>query len=171
MKRTIAILGLCAAFVISSGCHQPNDPSPRNVHELIDSAGADGLTVRVKVPKAFYLPGQIVNVEVTAVNNTSEAIDIQSRSSALVKADVRTYDGVRWKTVKTFPEAAAMVITPWTLEPGQSRTFPPLSLEISKDWPTAETLRLRGWINGREDLKPTVEIRIVPEASPLPDTQ
>ena len=166
---TLAIAALIAAG-LTLGCNQDDSPRPRNVSSLIDSQSQQGLTVRLQVPKAFYEPGQTVNMTVTAVNTSSETIDIQSRSSALVKAEVRQYDGVRWETIRTFPQAAAMVITPWQLEPGQSRSFE-LNLPISEDWPTAETLRLRAWLNSRPEIKPTVEIKIVPGASPLRDEQ
>ncbi len=165
MKRSLALLGvLCLLSAL--GCQNDNDTRPRNVHTLIDSKSQGDLTVRLKVEKAFYQPGEKIHLEITAINNGSEPIQIQSRSSALAKADFRRHDGMRWETVRTFPQAAAMVITPWQLEPGQTRQFE-LGIDISEDWPTAETLRLRGWLNGKDSIKPTVEIKVVPDASPL----
>jgi hypothetical protein len=161
MKRNLILSLLAALVVIPLACQQETEGTPAGTKPLIDSVGEGGLTVRVKVPQRYYLPGQVVRAQVIAVNNSTEPIEIQSRSAALAKIDLRRFTGIRWETFKRYPQAAAMVITPWTLPPGQSRVFD-LALTVGEDWPVAETIRLRGWLNGRDDLKPTVEIEVTP---------
>ena len=161
MTRNLILSLLLAAALIALACQQETEGTPAGTKPLIDSVGEEGLTVRLKVPQRYYLPGQLVRAQVIAVNNSPDPIEIQSSSTALAKIDLRRFTGVRWETFKRYPQAAAMVITPWTLPAGQTRVFD-MALTVEEDWPVAETIRLRGWLNGRENLKPTVEIEVTP---------
>jgi hypothetical protein len=143
MKR-FAITAALLSVALAAGC---NGGDMANVDAIHNTATADGLAVTLKVPERKAHWGQELPVRVVAENTTGGDIRINATSAALVKVHVWERVGEGWDMVKTYPEAAAMVMSPWTLEAGQTREFP-LTIPVERSWPTGEPVRLTAELNG-----------------------
>jgi len=156
MRSTTCLFPTVAVFFALAGCAAPEmqfGPGPGN------SAEAKGLIVHVSVPKRDFAVGEQVKVTVTAVNTTRRPISFNATSSARAIVRLFRHTGMGWEQVRRYPQAAAMILSPWRLERGQRRSFV-LMVPVEPDWPSEEPLRLTGELNGRGDLAPGVVIRV-----------
>ncbi len=150
---------LSVVAVLCAGCAAP-EPQPVDPGEP-QMAEADGLQLKLEVSDHEVAVGDKLKVTLTAVNTHDEPINITSRTGALMLVHIWRETWAGWTTVKKYPEAATMAIVPWTLEAGEQREFD-MDLTVGRDWPTAETIRLSAKLNGRPDVRPTVEIDVAP---------
>lgn len=119
-----------------------------------------GLEVRLQLAERHYLVGDQVKVTVEARNTGGEPIRIPADTGARVLVKVYQHTGTGWEQVKRYPQAATMVMSPWTLEPGAAAGPFELVVPVEPDWPTNEILRLTAELNGRPDVAPGVAITI-----------
>lgn len=131
----------------------------------INTVEVDGLSVSVEIPKRNFNTGETFVATVTAENRTKMPIEIIARTGAPVYLRLWRHTGLTWQEVKRYPEAATMVMSPWTLAPGDRRVFV-RQLLVEPDWPTAELLRLTAELNGRDEVAPALVIEIHPSARP-----
>lgn len=139
-----------------AGCSTPPvefGPDPGNTLQ------SDGLIVHVSVPRRYFTVGQHVKVTITAVNTTRRPVRLSANSSALAMVRLFRHTGIHWELVRQYPQSAAMLTSPWQLEGGSRRVFV-LTLLVEPDWPRNEPLRLTGELNGRDDLSPSMMIRV-----------
>ncbi|MCY2930522.1 MAG: hypothetical protein NTV86_13685 [Planctomycetota bacterium] len=154
MKAASAIAVL-ATVTILSGCA---DPGPGM---KLRPGAKDGLALTMTISKATPRVGDRVKVVVTAANAGKKPIAVAAETTALVLLDVWRPAGQSWDRFKQFPEAAGTRLTVWRLEPGEVKTFE-LFVDITPDWPTAETLRMTARLNGRANVAAEVSLRVQP---------
>lgn len=163
MKHMTLVMLLLAACL--SAC-QPDDPEattpfpPAVEDEDTSVASQDGVYLVLDLPKTQFVPGESFTATVLIENQSDHMLQIEASSSALCKLHLMRPYITQWDTFKTYPEAAAMVITPWTLRPGERRTFA-MPLTVEKDWPTYELIRMQAQINGLDDLETHVDIEVL----------
>jgi hypothetical protein len=155
-------VALLAVALLAVGCADGGNRSGPGRHDAA-TVSADRLTLTVQPGRRTVRTGERLAVDVTVTNTGSSAVEIVSPNAARLLATVwEKYDptGSTWDKVKTYPQAAAMVISPWTLTPGESfrRT---LNLPVEPDWPSEERLRLTVTVNGRDDLTAETFIQVV----------
>jgi len=148
----ITILIVCFA---AAGCARQSQPVTANANTVV----SDGLAVNIELDKTALVVGEAVMVKLTARNMTDQPIRIVSPTRSPHVIRVWRNTGLAWDKVKAYPEAAMMVVSPWTLDAGADRTFF-VRVPVEPDWPTAELLRLTGEFNGRPDAAPGVAITV-----------
>ena len=126
------------------------------------SAEKNGLTVSLRLPKSRYTPGEDIPVTILATNRSRDGIRFRSSTSAPFQIALERSTPLGWDPMKIYPETSAMVLSEWTLAPGEQRTIE-TKLLVERDWPTYEDLRLRVTLPGRDDVTPAVHIEIAPE--------
>ena len=156
--RSAALCLMMLALAIA-GCPQENGKGYLKEGRAVAD---DGLSVSITADEVVVSPGDEVNVTVYVANTSSEPIEYNARNAAPVyvmvqKASEMSDDS--WETVKTYPEAAAQVITPMTFRPGQQREFK-MTLPVEPDWPAGEIVRLAAYPNGRRELVASVRIKV-----------
>lgn len=149
------------------GCSQPQaDSSPSQPPSVstatIASAEGRDLSVTLRLPKSQYLPGEDVPVTIIANHRGREGLRFSASTSAPYQMQLQRATPLGWETVKTYPEASAMVLMEWTLHPNEKRTIR-TKLRVERDWPTYENLRLRVNLPGRSDVAPFVHIEVTPK--------
>ncbi len=159
-SRTLCVLTALAILPLM-GCKQP-DADSDSPAALSQEKAADGLVVTLEVPSREFTQGQTVPITVRATNTSDQPIQIQATSAALVQFTVWQKQVGGLTRVKTLPEMAAQVLSPWVLEADSTRTFT-RELEVTKDWPTHEILWLSAELNGRADLTPKVYFEVKTE--------
>ena len=158
---SIAKLSVAAAIVaIAAGCGpQKIDATPVNTVEV------DGLSVSLELPDRQFRTGQQARAVVVARNLTDRPIPIDARTGAPVYIRILRFTGISWEDVKRYPEAATMVMSPWTLDAGAQRTFV-MNLTVEPDWPTGEIIRITAGLNGREEASPGLAVEVMPPTVP-----
>ena len=158
MTRTAMTALVMMAMLGCLGCPLPDDSltGPR-----VHADTSKGLTVELVLPKYSFYRGEAIPLKVVARNDSRRSIllDADSRALAYVTLHRRAIDA--WQRIKKYPDSAIMVTRHWTLRPGESRTFP-LNVDVAPDWPTGESLRLVGGLNGRPDVAPAAMIDVYP---------
>ena len=137
---------LCLGTLGCAGAAGPKGPA----EVWKDARG--GLVLQVRVPNRLVVRGEVLPVEVTAVNRTREDMIIRADSGALVYVTLWRRGAVGWEEIKRFPETTVLKARPWKLSAGRSHTFT-LNVRVSPDWPTNEPLRLTAELNGRPELR------------------
>lgn len=154
MRTTLLLL---LGVGILSGCPAP----PDRTGPAVNTVERDGLEVSLSVPKRTFRVGESFRATVTARNTTGDPIHIVARSGAKVHIRVQRHGEFGWEEVLEYPQAAVMMINPWTLPGRKAETFT-LNLKVEPNWPTGEPLRLVAVLNGREAVSPGVVIRVEP---------
>ncbi len=161
MKYAPLLLASIALYL--TGCpSEKTETHPPLAGELTDVAVTGELSIEIRVFKKIFRPGETAKVFITARNNGSEPIEINATSAAPVFVQVERFTDAHWARVARYPQAAAMVMSPWTLKPGASRQWE-MPIPVEPDWPAAEPLKLKAWLNGRADTTAAVEIEVAPE--------
>lgn len=119
------------------------------------------LALTLAVSNARPAIGEKVKVTLTAANTTREPITITAETAAPMALHVWRPIAQSWETFRQFPQAAQTRQKVWQLKPGQTVTHS-LVLEITPDWPTVETLRVVGSLNGRPDVTAEALLRVQP---------
>ena len=127
----------------------------------------DGLALTLSISQATPRIGDRVKALVTAANTSKTPIVISADTTAVVLLDIWRPAGPSWDRFKRLPETARTKLTIWRLEPGQVKTFE-LMMEVTPDWPTAETMRVTAHLNGRPDLADEVVLRVQPRPQAVP---
>lgn len=157
------LLPLCLLLTAcQSEAPAPSRPAPPPTNATTATDHADGLALTLDLPAETFRTGETFQARIVARNTTDKDIDIQARSAAPVYLHVNAHDGVSWKRVETYPQAAAMVLSDWPLPAGQERTFT-RTLRVEPSWPTGKLLRLQAELNGRDDVNPFVTIEVLPK--------
>jgi hypothetical protein len=156
MTRNILAASMLAAMVLA-GCN--GDGSDKIMTGPVNAVEADGLGATLTIPTRNYRIGDKVPASITVTNTTDEPATIRATTGAPIYLHVERWTGLAWEPVLTFPEAAIMVMSPWTLKPGASRTFE-MTLTVEPDWPTNEMLRLVAEVNGRPQLRPALTFEV-----------
>ena len=157
--RTAGTLLLVLALTVLPGCPKTEPP----VDPTYNIADAGGLEVGIKLPKTSFVVGEKFNVVVTAKNISDAPITIDAASGSPVYVRIHRYTGMAWEEVKRYPQAATMLMRPWTLRAGDQRSWT-LLIPVEPDWPTAEGLRITSELNGRPEVSPVVSIEVLGSA-------
>ncbi len=161
-RIVVWLLVIFLGVVAGAGCNG----SPVGTARPGQTVEMDGLEISLEVPKRNLVGGERFNVLITARNKTDEPMEISARSGAPVFVRVFRYTGLTWREVKHYPQAAIMVMSPWTLPARGQRTFA-MNLTVEPDWPTGELLRITGELNGRDEVSPGVTVHVsLPARSP-----
>lgn len=167
MKRMmpVTLSLLFAALLLLPACQSQQSEDYRDVPPIREDEDTsiertDDLSLVLDLPSDRFEPGETFTATITLKNRSNEPLEIEARSSALYKIHLMRPEKSNWQTFKTFPEMAAMVITPWTLPAGEQRSFKP-ELTVTEDWPTHELIRVQAEINGLPDLKTHVDIEVL----------
>lgn len=152
-----SLVSVLAALALAAGCGQP----ARAPATAVNAATVDGLCVSLEIPCRSYVCGQSFPAVVTARNLCDQPICIEAATGAPVYIDLWRNTGTVWERVKTYPQAAPMVLAPWRLEAGAAREFR-LCLKVEPDWPTNELLKLTARLDGRPQPQPNIFIAVQP---------
>lgn len=164
MKRALfcLIAPLFSITLLGCGEQKASNPTPPSVNDAaVASATAKDLTVSLRLTKSRYTIGEDVPVTILATNHSREGIRFSSSTSAPYKIRLEQSTPMGWEVLKIYPEASAMVLSEWSLQPGEQRTIT-TKLRVERDWPTYENLRLRVHLPGRPDVAPAVHIEVTP---------
>ncbi|MBN1553602.1 MAG: hypothetical protein JXA11_02570 [Phycisphaerae bacterium] len=165
MKRTIPWILPTVLVVLASGCGEqriyPSPPSSVSQAAVASAEGKD-LAVTLRLPKSQFAPGEEVPITILATNRGRDGLRFSASNSAPYQIRLEKYTPLGWEVVKTYPEASAIVLAEWVLQPGEKRTIG-TKLLVEPDWPTYENLRLRVNLPGRTDVAPFVQIEVTPE--------
>jgi len=118
-----------------------------------------GLLVSILATKAVYKVGETMPVQISAKNVTDQPIEVIATAGDLAQVKIYRRTTIGWEQALQYPQAAADLITPWKLVPGQKRSWK-LDIPVEPTWPSAENLRVAGAINGRPDAVATIIIRV-----------
>jgi hypothetical protein len=156
---------LFATLLLLPGCQSQQSEDYRGVPPIREDEDTsiertDDLSLVLDLPKDRFEPGETFTATITLKNRSGEPLEIEASSSALYKIHLMRPQRTDWQTFKTYPDAAAMVITPWTLPAGEERAFTP-ELTVAEDWPTHELIRVQAEINGLPEIKTAVDIEVV----------
>jgi len=161
--RTVCVLMLLGGVALASGCaRQEMQTGPAG---LVDTVERDGLAVTIESSQPTVRAGEELRLVVTVRNTTRRAVRIDARSGAPVYLRLWRNAGLYWNQVKRYPEAATMILSPWSLPARQQRQFV-LALPVEPDWPTGESLKITAEINGRPELEPSVRVIVHPPIRP-----
>ncbi|MDY6913889.1 MAG: hypothetical protein SVT52_05480 [Planctomycetota bacterium] len=157
--RTVNIFLMSSLLAAAAGCQPGGSVDVRAIKEVV----ADGLSVRIEIPKRDFTVGDEFIVKLTARNTTSRPIKIDARTGTPVYVRLRRHTGVGWEEIKTYPQADVMAVNPWTLKARAERNFL-VRLKVEPDWPTGEVLELTGELNSRPEAAPgvTITARLLP---------
>lgn len=153
---------LCAAGALAGGCA----PKPRAVQVVTgfgDAQRADGLELRMELPKARYRIGEKVHLTIRATNLTERPIRVVSEGRDLVRVQAYCDRGLGWEQFRQFPAMDIPVRIPWTLAPGEGREWK-LTLTVEPDWPSAQQVMLKAALNSGPDANPSVIVEIHPKS-------
>jgi hypothetical protein len=156
---------MISALFATAGCNEPpaSISTPVNSLEIAEvTATSDDLSVTLRLPRKQYTLGDELPVMMFAANRGSDGIRLSSSTSAPYQLFLEQATPLGWEIFKTYPEASAMVLSEWTLMPGENRTIQ-TKLLVERDWPTLENLRLRACLPSRPDVAPAVHIEVTPE--------
>jgi hypothetical protein len=157
---------LLLALVCVVGCEEPKTTSPSQPPSVstaaIANASGKDLSVTLRLPKSQFTIGEDVPVMIIAYNRGREGLRFSASTSAPYHIRLEESTPLGWEVVKSYPEASAMILSEWTLQPGEKRTIQ-TKLQVDRDWPTYEDLRLRVHLPGRTDVAPFVHIEVTPE--------
>ena len=156
--RTMVCGLVAVAGLVLPGC--PGGARPKGLQGA--SVVSEGLAVRLELSTWELAAGREFQVTLIARNTTRRPLAIGARSGSPYFVGVWRDTSVGWEQVRRYPETEIMIMNPWTLDPGQQRTFP-CHLRVEPDWPTGERLRLTGELNGRPDAVAEVMIYVPPE--------
>jgi len=156
MKQGLTVL-LLAAMLLLATCAKPTAAPVAAAPANAVTAG--NLRVSVELPRRDFVVGESFSVTVTAVNLGQSAITIPAESRAQVFVDISRRTPLGWEELLRYPPAPAVVMCPWTLGPGQQRSFT-LNLTVEPHWPTNELLYLSAELNGRPDAAPGIAITV-----------
>lgn len=159
-------LGIWTALPLAAlliGCDGPASSKSAPAISQTVTASAEGrdLTVALRLPKSQFVPGEDVPITIIAINRGQDGLRFSDQTSAPYRIRLERSTPLGWVIIKTYPEAAAMVLAEWSLRPGEKRTIQ-TKLLVEPDWPTYEDLRLRVNLPGRADVAPFVHIEVTP---------
>ncbi|MFP4106746.1 MAG: hypothetical protein ACLFVU_11730 [Phycisphaerae bacterium] len=168
-KIDLSLVGVAlTAGLLLVGCKPPEadtgykkDTDEVQAGQDVDIA-RDGLQMALRLDRRTVEVGDTLGVKVLVHNGSQEPITINATSSALVKLFLWQDSAVGMSKKKTWPQAAAMVMSSWTLEPDEQREFI-FELPVDRTWPTGELAWLSAELNGRDDLQPQLFVQVLPE--------
>ena len=159
MRNVMIVLSLALAAGLTGCPPADSNQAGPNAAGILESQTKNGLTVTLKAATRYLAVGDSLAVNITVTNQTDAPITIKANSGAEALVHLFRNTSVGWEQVKSFPEMQTMVMNPWVLQAGASRTFT-LNLPIAKDWPTNEPVRITAEINGLPGLAPGGVIRV-----------
>lgn len=156
MKTALCLVLSLVTAAWLCGCEKPVQFPP--LPEMSNSATGNGALVALSLPTRTLKIGETVQATVIVRNTTDKPMRIEATSSAPYFLRVYRATNVGWEITKQYPEAALMVMSPWTLEPQTQRTFT-ASLPVEPDWPTG-TVRITAQLNGLDDIRPGMTVTV-----------
>ena len=172
--RIVAFLLLVPAW--AAGCAAEPDatitpPAPHSGQLTslvgVSSAGNGDLAVAVALPQTHLVTGQTIDVTVTVTNQVGSPVRIDSFTSARIYVFIWRRSLAGWSKMLRYPQAEAMVVTPWGIAANGSVEFQ-MPLVVEPTWPTHEPLRLTAAVNGTGVASTPITIEVTPQS---PDTR
>jgi len=149
------VLPVCLLALALTGCAKEETFGPPQ-----SMVRADGLEVTLNIPQRTYYVCDSLTLTVNALNTTDEPIEIPADTAARILVKIYHYQGTGWQEVKRYPEAAAMIMSHWTIAPHAAAGPFTLTLPVEPDWPTNEILHLTAELTGRPDAAPGIAITV-----------
>jgi len=153
MMRTALWSLVSLALLAAGGCAE----KPKLDDLATNAVEADGLKVQIQLPGRQFQTGQMLRVNITAINTTKKPIEIHSPTGAPVLVRVLRHTMLAAEQVRVYPRSATANILSWTLPAGQCRNFA-LRVPIEPDWPVEEVLHVTAELNGYGKAAPGVFI-------------
>lgn len=129
----------------------------------VSPAGEGDLSVAVALPRMHLVTGQTIDVTVTVTNQAGCPVRIDSLTSARVHVFIWRGSLAGWVKMLRYPQAQAMVVTPWGIAANGSVQFR-MPLVVEPTWPTHEPLRLTAAINGTGVASTPITIEVTPQS-------
>lgn len=159
MKSAILVMACATLPLLLAGCQQAKVVTDGSFFS------DDSMEMSLEVARRTFSVGETFDVAIRARNISRQPITIRARSGAPVYLHVNRFTALGEDEFKTFPRAATMVMSAWTIQPGEERTFV-LTLAVEADWPRNEPLKLIAELNGYSGLMPCTTIRVLPQTPP-----
>ncbi len=156
-----ALLRISLAALLLAGCNGMNDddaepmPAPNR-----DTVSSEQFEVTMTVGDQTVLAGEDIKVVLSITNKTEQPVEITANTGALTYVRVWRDTAVGWEQLRRYPQVTTMMMQPWTLGPGKTRTNV-MRIPVEPNWPVAEPVRITGEWNGAADLRPAVTIHVV----------
>ena len=156
---------VCVAVtaVILAGCPQDGGGEYGAGPEQATAPRPVGLSLQVSASSTALTVGQEVTFQAVATNRTDQAIDIVSSDSGLCIFRIWRHTVPGWTETRRFPEMYLTALHPWTLPPGEQRTFT-MPLTVGPDWRSNEPLRLTAELNGYAVVSQPIEFFVTAPA-------
>ena len=157
--RASLICLVCVPLLMVAGCQ--NEMGMSGSRAAANVVKGKGMDVSIRLPGRNWKIGDLMPVEVAAVNTTGSPIDIASPTGAPVLVRIMRPSKMSFEQVRVYPTAATSNILNWTLPTRGSRTFK-LMVPVEPDWPVAEILYVSAELNGYPQYSPSVAITVEP---------
>lgn len=150
---------LAAGLLSSCATHHPKSESVPAGGAANQVSTPEGLLVIVSSDRTNLATGEEMHVKVSVINEGRAPITIPATSPTLVSLHLLRGDAGGWAQVRRYPEVSMNMLAPWTLGPGNWRTFE-FNLKAEPDWPTGEPTRLAARVSGLPNLQPFVTLSV-----------
>jgi len=137
-----------------------------NLQALLPVAAGE-LAIDVELSSHRLVTGETLQVRGTVTNRTDYAVRIDSPTSARFHVQLWRDTENGWTIIRSYPEAALMVLSPWGLAPGATVAYG-MVLPVEPDWPTHEALRLTVKVDGYADSSEPVVVTVFPASKDAP---
>ncbi|MFW6133292.1 MAG: hypothetical protein ACOC8F_05290 [Planctomycetota bacterium] len=124
---------------------------------------ADSLAIGIDVPEWTLRPGDSFAVTVAVENRGGPVVEIDAFGDNKCYVGVARHTARGWEQIERYPGTGPELLKTWTLEPGQV-TREARTLKVGPAWPSNEVLRIRAWLNGREDVHVTEFVKVAPRS-------
>ncbi len=151
---------IIVALALSSCAPTCKPEIPAGEQAVTKSADLSAIMV---IPKTVFHWGDALPVHIIITNTGDKPVTIQPPSGAPAYVSLSRVGRLYTEMLKRYPEFPTVSMSPYTLAPGESRTFR-LDLVVGRDWPTHEKLRLVSEISGRNDIAVPLMIMVLPPA-------
>ena len=160
VKSTAAMVSVLLA---AAGCHYflpPTEPQIGQVPER-NSVRSGGLELTVELAKRRFTVGETFTVQITARNLTEHSMKFAADSDALHRVRILQKDRMAWRQIRTYPESVMKARRHWVLPAGKTAGFT-RRVQVRRDWPVDEPLRLTVELTGRPDVTCAIIVSVAP---------
>lgn len=121
------------------------------------------LMLSMELPARRFHVGDSVPVKVRAYNMGGKPIEINPNGLDLVQVRLYRDIGIGWERIKKYPCLAQPVCQPYLIQPGQE-IFWQMDLPVEPDWPRAEQILLKVFLNDRREVAPSMLIEVISQS-------
>ncbi|MBS3735312.1 MAG: hypothetical protein KGY99_10385 [Phycisphaerae bacterium] len=127
-----------------------------------DATAVEGpLAIGITVPDRTLHPGESFTVTAAVENRGGTPVEVDAFGKTQLYVSAAHHTARGWEEIERSPAAAPQVLHTTIIAPGEvlraSRT-----LTVGPTWPSNEVLRIRAWLNGREDVNVSEFVEVAP---------